>query len=152
MSINIHQWHVGFNWLINIRKYGNKICLFLAQCYWLWAYWRSSEGAYVVTAINHDWSAYHDGLNDLNRSNKPKFTSKFSLIGVLIFWFPSYHPSSLNELHSTVGFDSPFCWAQSYFWPWKSQYHQKVIDGIYIKTIWNSLMPALYRWLTLYTQ
>ena len=119
MSIHIHQWHDGFNWLINIRKYGNKICLFLAQCYWLWAYWRSSEGAYVVTAINHDWSDYHDGLNDLNRSNKPKFTSKFSLIGVLIFWFPSYHPSSLNELHSTVGFDSPFCWSQSYFWPWK---------------------------------
>ena len=35
----------------------------------------------------------------------------------MIFWFSWDHPSSLNALRSTVGFNSPRWWAQSYLLP-----------------------------------
>ena len=90
---------------------------FLSLCYWLWVYRSSSEGAYVVTAINHEWSASYDGISDLNREHELKLTYNFSSIGVMIFWFPCYHPYSLNKLRYTIGFDYLYWWAKSYFWP-----------------------------------
>ena len=45
----------------------------------------------------------------------PELALEFSLVGVLIFWFACYHPFSLDVLIYAVGFNSPWCWSQSYF-------------------------------------
>ena len=115
----MQQWHARVNWVINIIQEGNNICLFPSKCYLFCVYRSSSEGAYVVPYINHEWIASHDGLNDFNWAHDPNLISKFSLVGVLVFWFPWYYLSSLNELCSTIGFDSQCCWAKSYFRPIK---------------------------------
>ena len=105
MSIDMYQWYTGVNLVIKTIQAGDKICLFPLQCYWLWLYWSFSEGAYVFTGINYKRSAYHDGLNDLNYVYEPTLTSKFYSVGSLIFWFTLYHPSSLNIINSTIGFE-----------------------------------------------
>ena len=69
----------------------------------------SSEGAYVVAAVDHKFGAAQDGFHDFDRTHDPELASKFSLVGVMIFLFAWYHPSSLDVLHSAVGFNYPCC-------------------------------------------
>ena len=83
----MYQRYARFNWVVNVRQVENMICLFSSRYYLLWVYQSSSESAYVVTDINHEWTAYHNGLNDLNHSHNPNLASNLSSILVLIFWF-----------------------------------------------------------------
>ena len=68
-----------------------------------------SEDAYIFTAINRKWGGSYDGIHDLDCAHDPKVTSKFSSVGVLIFWFLWYHPYYFNVMRPTDGFDYACC-------------------------------------------
>ena len=69
----------------------------------------SSEGAYVVVAVDYECGVNQDVFHDFDRAHDPELASEFSLIGVLIFWFAWNHPSSLDILRFTVVFNSKLC-------------------------------------------
>ena len=69
----------------------------------------SSEGAYIVAAVDHKCGAAQYGFHDFDRAHDPELASEFSLIGVLVFWFAWNHPSSLDILRFTVVFNSKLC-------------------------------------------
>ena len=69
--------------------------------------WRSYEGPYVVADFDHECGADQYGFHDFNSAYDPELASEFSPIGVLIFWFAWYHPSSLDVLRSVVGLNYP---------------------------------------------
>ena len=132
----MHQRNAIVNWVINIRQVGNKICLLSSWCYWFWVYRSLYEVSYVIIAINHDLSASHDRLNYLNQTHDSKLTSKFSLVWVLIFWLPWYHPSSFNEPRSTIWFNFPCYWAKSHFWPIRTVTSCSIPPGCKIR-VWD---------------
>ena len=58
----------------------------------------SSEGAYVVVAVDYECGVNQDVFHDFDRAHDPKLASKLSSIGVMLFWFDWYHPYSLDIL------------------------------------------------------
>ena len=52
---------------------------------------RLSEGAYIVIAVDHKCGAAQYGFHYFDCAHDPKFASKLSSIGVMVFWFAWYH-------------------------------------------------------------